>query len=78
MFVVGAMFYGIGLIFVLPFFFHVKGIVYREMFGITLKIVATEDNGSNESGNDSNDDNNDSTPPRNDDKPNKNPEVFDA
>ncbi|WP_418642221.1 hypothetical protein ACNUDM_07060 [Vibrio chaetopteri] len=78
MFIVGAMFYGIGLIFVLPFFFHVKGIVYREMFGITLKIVATEGNGSNDSGNDSNDDNNDNTPPRNDDKPNKNPEVFDA
>ena len=42
MFVVGAMFYGLGLIFVLPFFFHVKGILYRNMFGIKLKIVATD------------------------------------
>ncbi|USD61927.1 hypothetical protein J4N45_08220 [Vibrio sp. SCSIO 43140] len=74
MFIVGAMFYGIGLIFVLPFFFHVKGILYREMFGITLKIVATEDNGSS----DQDGDDNDPTPPSNDDKPNKNPEVFDA
>ncbi|GAL19259.1 probable proline and glycine rich transmembrane protein gene in bax [Vibrio maritimus] len=74
MFIVGAMFYGIGLIFVLPFFFHVKGILYREMFGITLKIVATEDNGSS----DQDGDDNDPTPPSNDDKPSKNPEVFDA
>ncbi|KJY82402.1 membrane protein [Vibrio galatheae] len=42
MFVVGMMFYGLGLIFVLPFFFHVKGIVYRNMFGIKLKIIASE------------------------------------
>jgi len=42
MFIVAAMMYGIGLIFVLPFFFHVKGILYREMFGIKLKIVASE------------------------------------
>ncbi|MBA5763483.1 hypothetical protein H2O73_14055 [Vibrio sp. 404] len=42
MFIAGAMFYGIGLIFVLPFFFHVKGIIYRNMFGIKLKIVASE------------------------------------
>lgn len=42
LFIVGVMFYGIGLIFVLPFFFHVKGIVYRNMFGIKLKIVTKE------------------------------------
>lgn len=42
MFIAGAMFYGLGLIFVLPFFFHVKGIIYRNMFGIKLKIVASE------------------------------------
>ncbi|NOI57430.1 hypothetical protein [Vibrio coralliilyticus] len=42
MFVAGAMFYGLGLIFVLPFFFHVKGIIYRNMFGIKLKVVATD------------------------------------
>lgn len=33
--------YGIFLIVVLPFFFHVKGIIYRNMFGITLKLVTT-------------------------------------
>lgn len=42
MFVISAMSYGIGLIIVLPFFFHVKGIIYRNMFGIKLKIVATD------------------------------------
>ncbi|UPQ86765.1 hypothetical protein [Vibrio sinaloensis] len=42
MFVVGMMFYGIGLIIVLPFFFHVKGVIYRNMFGIKLKIVASD------------------------------------
>lgn len=42
MFVIGMMFYGLGLIFVLPFFFHVKGIVYRNMFGIKLKIIASD------------------------------------
>jgi len=42
MFVVAALFYGIGLIFVLPFYFHVKGILYRNMFGIRLKIVASD------------------------------------
>ena len=39
MFFIAAVFYGIGLIFVLPFLFHVKGIVYRNMFGIKLRIV---------------------------------------
>ncbi|RTZ16851.1 hypothetical protein EJ063_08665 [Vibrio aquaticus] len=42
MFVVGMMFYGLGLIFVLPFFFHVKGVIYRHMFGIKLKVIASE------------------------------------
>lgn len=42
MFVAGVMFYGIGLIFVIPFFFHVKGIIYRTMFGIRLQIVTNE------------------------------------
>ena len=44
MFIFAAMFYGIGLILVLPFFFHLKGILYREMFGIKLKIVAKQKN----------------------------------
>ncbi|MDW6004041.1 hypothetical protein [Vibrio mangrovi] len=34
-------FYGIGFIFVLPFFLHVKGILYRNMFGIRLTIIST-------------------------------------
>ncbi|MGB1974913.1 MAG: hypothetical protein ACPHQD_12825 [Vibrio toranzoniae] len=42
MFIIAAMMYGIGLIFVLPFFFHVKGILYREMFGIKLKLIASD------------------------------------
>lgn len=46
MFVAAALFYGIGLIFVLPYFFHVKGIIYRNMFGIRLKIITKpSDNG---------------------------------
>ncbi|HAS6349430.1 TPA: hypothetical protein I7241_15965 [Vibrio vulnificus] len=51
MFALATVFYGIGLIFVLPFFFHLKGILYREMFGIRLKVIAT-------SGTDDNNDNN--------------------
>jgi len=53
MFFLGAMFYGLGLILVIPFYFHVKGIIYREMFGIRLKVVAKDkpndedDNGNN-------------------------------
>ncbi|KOO08173.1 hypothetical protein [Vibrio hepatarius] len=42
MFVIGMMFYGLGLIIVLPFFFHVKGIIYRNMFGIKLRIIASD------------------------------------
>lgn len=56
MFVAAAIFYGIGLIFVLPFFFHVKGIIYRNMFGIRLKIVTTSSNHDD----DNNDNNQDS------------------
>ncbi|MGR5175209.1 hypothetical protein ACPV4B_01585 [Vibrio parahaemolyticus] len=77
MFIAGAMFYGIGLIFVLPFFFHVKGILYREMFGIKLKIVASQGNGPDDSS-DGDGDGDNNTPPSDRDKPNKNPEVFDA
>lgn len=55
MFFIATMLYGIGLIFVVPFFFHVKGILYRNMFGIQLKIVASDipskpQQGSNNSG----------------------------
>ena len=69
MFIIAAMMYGIGLIFVLPFFFHVKGILYREMFGIKLKLIASDrpkDDDDNNDGSDNNDSNN------------KNPQVFDA
>ncbi|UUM31766.1 hypothetical protein [Vibrio japonicus] len=55
MFVVGMMFYGIGLIFVLPFFFHVKGVIYRNMFGIKLRVIASDNHkDDNDSNNDKN------------------------
>ncbi|WP_305417512.1 hypothetical protein [Photobacterium leiognathi] len=31
---------GIGLIWTLPFFFNVKGIIYRNMFGVTLQVTS--------------------------------------
>ena len=37
------MLYGIGLIILIPFFFHVKGIIYRNMFGIRLHVVTQSD-----------------------------------
>lgn len=50
--------YGVFLIIVLPFFFHVKGIIYRNMFGITLKIIATDiDDDNSDDDHDSSDDN---------------------
>ncbi len=33
---------GLGLMVVLPFYFNVKGILYREFFGVTLQVVSTE------------------------------------
>ncbi|PNH93768.1 hypothetical protein [Vibrio diazotrophicus] len=52
MFVTAALMYGIGLIFVVPFFFHLKGIVYRNMFGVRLKIITTnKDNDDNQDNN---------------------------
>jgi uncharacterized membrane protein len=39
LFVLAFVFYGVGLLFVLPFFLHVKGVLYRNMFGIKLTIV---------------------------------------
>ncbi|CAH0525976.1 hypothetical protein [Vibrio hippocampi] len=41
MFLFATAFYGLGLILFLPFFFHVKGILYREMFGVRLTVVAS-------------------------------------
>ncbi|WP_086980929.1 DUF2189 domain-containing protein [Vibrio aphrogenes] len=48
MFVAAALFYGIGFIFVLPFFFHVKGIIYRDMFGIRMRVVNSAGNSSDD------------------------------
>ncbi|GAB7220096.1 hypothetical protein [Vibrio comitans] len=64
-FVAGMMLYGLGLVIAVPFFFHAKGIIYRNMFGIRLQIVATQDAQKSdvekeEQFNDSDDDN---TPP---------------
>lgn len=39
--------YGFALILFIPFYLHLKGIIYREMFGIRLTIVARQ--GNNES-----------------------------
>ncbi|CAM3055038.1 hypothetical protein [Vibrio rarus] len=38
-FVAGMMMYGIGLVIAVPFFFHAKGIIYRNMFGVRLQVV---------------------------------------
>ena len=82
MFIVAAMMYGIGLIFVLPFFFHVKGIIYREMFGIKLKVIVSDrpnsddDNSTGDSNNDGNNSNGGNN--SNDGNKNKKPQVFDA
>lgn len=51
MFFIAALFYGIGFIFVLPFFFHVKGIIYRDMFGIKMKVINSSGNGTPPSNN---------------------------
>ena len=54
LFLAALMFYGVGLLFVLPFYFHVKGIIYRNMFGIRLKIVTTnQHNGDDDQNNNS-------------------------
>ncbi|PQJ89196.1 hypothetical protein [Aliivibrio sifiae] len=46
--VFGIALYGVGLIVVMPFIFNVKGILYRNMFGITLKVmVKNDEDGSN-------------------------------
>lgn len=44
LFALAFVFYGVGLLLVLPFFLHVKGILYRNMFGIKLTIVTTSQN----------------------------------
>ena len=49
LFIAATFFYGVLLIVFLPFFFHVKGIIYRNMFGITLRIVTTDHEDSDQS-----------------------------
>ena len=39
---------GIALIWVLPFMFNVKGVLYREMFGVGIEIIITDENGNND------------------------------
>ncbi|MGJ7093541.1 hypothetical protein [Vibrio hannami] len=75
-FVAAAIFYGFMLIFVLPMFFHVKGIIYRNMFGITLKIVSTE-NADSERDDDDNDDPS-SSDDHNDQGDSKDSQIFNA
>lgn len=50
--VFGIALYGVGLIVVMPFIFNVKGILYRNMFGITLKVMVTDDDHDDDSNND--------------------------
>ncbi|WP_299018648.1 hypothetical protein [uncultured Photobacterium sp.] len=40
---------GVGLIWTIPFFFNVKGIIYRNMFGITLQVTNMKKGGDDES-----------------------------
>ncbi|CAM4153867.1 MULTISPECIES: DUF2189 domain-containing protein [Vibrio] len=62
-FVAGMMMYGLGLVVAVPFFFHAKGIIYRNMFGIRLQVVASGNPSpeTNEQDNSASDD--DTTPP---------------
>ncbi len=64
-FVAGMMLYGLGLVIAVPFFFHAKGIIYRNMFGIRLQVVATQDASKQESEKDDHfdDSDDDNTPP---------------
>lgn len=51
MFFASLMFYGVGVILVLPFYLHVKGIIYRDMFGIRLRVTTGGNPPSNNKGN---------------------------
>ncbi|RYU68673.1 hypothetical protein ERW51_07045 [Aliivibrio finisterrensis] len=46
--VFGIALYGVGLIVVMPFIFNVKGIIYRNMFGVTLKVMVKDDKGNSD------------------------------
>ncbi len=54
MFFAAALLYGIGFIFVVPFFFHLKGIIYRNMFGVRLRIVTSNSKGDDDNNNNNN------------------------
>ncbi|GLR74450.1 hypothetical protein [Aliivibrio sifiae] len=56
--VFGIALYGVGLIVIMPFIFNIKGILYRNMFGITLKVMvkSDEDSGNNDDHNTPNQD----------------------
>jgi hypothetical protein len=69
--------YGIGLVITLPFYFHVKAIIYREMFGVTLTVVATQESGENRNSDEQiQKPNETATTPS--DKPSGNSDTFDA
>lgn len=55
MFILALLFYGVGLPIVLPFIFHVKAILYREMFGIRLQLVAMKSPSDHDDKNDEGD-----------------------
>lgn len=60
---------GLGLIWTIPFFFNVKGIIYRNLFGITLQVTTAKKGHDDNNSGDDNDDHN---------KPDKNDKVFTA
>jgi len=77
--VLSAVFYGFLLIITLPYFFHAKGIIYRNMFGISLKIIATDSDEIDKRNNDN--DNGSGDAEQDDDatsKNNKDSNIFNA
>lgn len=56
-FIAGMMLYGLGLLIAVPFFFHAKAIIYRNMFGIRLQVTTahTPKSDDDDSSNDSSD-----------------------
>ncbi|MDV7104344.1 hypothetical protein R3X26_07980 [Vibrio sp. TH_r3] len=69
-----AIFYGFLLVITLPFMFHVKGIIYRNMFGISLKVISVKSGDSDDQNGDTADQYNESNKQNND----KESDVFDA
>ncbi len=69
--VMSLFYYGVFLIISLPFFFHVKGIIYRNMFGILLKVTTS----NNDHGHDLN---NEDKSGQDGSHTNKGSDIFDA